>query len=48
VDLETKYVAEIDFVDSKNGWALLISNDGQPQLLKATDGGDSWTSVYPR
>jgi photosystem II stability/assembly factor-like uncharacterized protein len=41
-------IMQLDFINSKTGWALLISNDGQLQLLKTTDGGDSWTSVYPR
>jgi len=41
-------VTELDFINSKIGWALLISNDGQPVLLRTTDGGNSWSNVYPR
>ena len=41
-------VTELDFIDDKIGWALLISNDGQLVLLRTTDGGDSWSIVYPR
>ncbi|EGW41784.1 BNR/Asp-box repeat family protein [Desulfosporosinus sp. OT] len=41
-------VAELDFINDKIGWALLISNDGQLVLLRTTDGGDSWSIVYPR
>lgn len=41
-------VTELDFINDKIGWALLISNDGQLVLLKTIDGGDSWSIVYPR
>ena len=41
-------VTELDFINDKIGWALLISNDEQLVLLRTTDGGDSWSIVYPR
>ncbi|MDQ7093266.1 hypothetical protein REC12_06660 [Desulfosporosinus sp. PR] len=41
-------VTQLDFINDKTGWALLISNDGQSVLLRTTDGGDSWSIVYQR
>lgn len=41
-------VTELDFINKKIGWALLLSNDGQSVLLRTTDGGDSWANVYSR
>jgi photosystem II stability/assembly factor-like uncharacterized protein len=40
-------IMQLDFIDSRTGWVLLSFN-GKPQILKTMDGGDSWTSVYPR
>ncbi len=39
-------ISQLDFIDSRTGWALLLSNNGIDQLLKTTDGGNHWASVY--
>lgn len=41
-------IMEVDFFDSKTGWMLVASrNASSNTLLKTTDGGSSWTRVYP-
>ena len=51
VDLENKYVAEIDFVDSKNGW-MTGWNYGhrsgvalQSFMARSVDGGRTWREL---
>ncbi|OLN28952.1 WD40/YVTN/BNR-like repeat-containing protein [Desulfosporosinus metallidurans] len=42
-------IMELDFADCKIGWVLVRSKDSSPNtLLKTTDGGNTWTRIYPK
>ena len=42
-------IMDLDFADNKTGWVLVSSKDTSPNiLLKTTDGGNTWTRVYPK
>jgi len=38
-------LASLDFVDANNGWALSSDADGQTQLYRTIDGGQTWAPV---
>jgi photosystem II stability/assembly factor-like uncharacterized protein len=48
VKLPYPVVAELSFVDSLEGWAVLAGNGGMGRLYSTSDGGNTWADITPR
>lgn len=47
-DNEMGSVLEVDFVSAQQGWAVGTALNQGDYLTRTTDGGQTWTQVYPR
>lgn len=48
IKLRQAAVAELSFVDSMKGWAVLGYHGAMHKLLATSDGGDTWTDITPQ
>ncbi len=49
-DTEMNSVRAVDFVSAQQGWAVgtAVAMNQEDYLVRTTDGGQTWTQVYPR
>lgn len=42
-----EWIAQLDFVDKQNGWAVAIDDFLQTRLFRTVDGGERWRTIRP-